>query len=219
MTADILDALPDKTPQNLDAEQALLGKLLLEPSAFRYVNPRLNPEHFYEPVHQRIYAAMLKLREDGKTVTPLVLKHYFDQDKGLSDIGGGAYLSRLAWAAVAIINVTDVSDAVIDLALRRELLTACHVTIQRLMHDEEFGIAAEAAAELMRAADAVAGLQEDAKFQDDYEQNLENLRRNHYAPIRCGSPCVTCETNVMRLQGAKRCAPSKATFPIMRSRP
>ena len=52
-----------------------------------------------------------------------------------------------------------------------------------------------------------------------HEQNLENLRRNHYAPIRCGSPCVTCETNVMRLQGAKRCAPSKATFPIMRSRP
>ena len=51
------------------------------------------------------------------------------------------------------------------------------------------------------------------------KQNLENLRRNHYAPIRCGSPCVTCETNVMRLQGAKRCAPSKATFPIMRSRP
>ena len=52
-----------------------------------------------------------------------------------------------------------------------------------------------------------------------FKQNLENLRRNHYAPIRCGSPCVTCETNVMRLQGAKRCAPSKATFPIMRSRP
>ena len=51
------------------------------------------------------------------------------------------------------------------------------------------------------------------------EQNLENLRRNHYALIRCGSPCVTCETNVMRPQGAKRCAPSKATFPSMRSRP
>src|SRR5213594_2879107 len=49
------------------------------------------------------------------------------------------------------------------------------------------------------------------------EQNLENLRRNCYAPIRHGSPCVTSETNVMRPQGAKRCAPSKATFPSMRS--
>jgi hypothetical protein len=51
------------------------------------------------------------------------------------------------------------------------------------------------------------------------EQNLENLRRNRYAPIRRGSPCVTSETNIMRPQGAKRCAPSKATFPIMPSRP
>src|SRR5438093_9125022 len=49
------------------------------------------------------------------------------------------------------------------------------------------------------------------------KQNLENLRRNCYAPIRQGSPCVTSETNVMRPQGAKRCAPSKATFPSMRS--
>ena len=51
------------------------------------------------------------------------------------------------------------------------------------------------------------------------EQNLENLRRNHYAPLRRGSPCVTSETNVMCPQGAQRCAPSKATFPLMRSRP
>ena len=51
------------------------------------------------------------------------------------------------------------------------------------------------------------------------KQNLENLRRNHYAPIRHGSPCVTYETKVRRSQGAKRCVPSKATFPIMRSRP
>ena len=51
------------------------------------------------------------------------------------------------------------------------------------------------------------------------KQNLENLRRNHYASIRRGSSCVTYEINVMRPQGAKRCAPSKATFPIMRSRP
>jgi AAA-like domain len=50
------------------------------------------------------------------------------------------------------------------------------------------------------------------------KQNLENLRRNPYALIRHGSPCVTYETKVMRPQGAKRCAPSKATFLIMRSR-
>ena len=54
---------------------------------------------------------------------------------------------------------------------------------------------------------------------EDYKQNLENLRRNRYAPRRRGSPCVTSGTKVMRPQGAKRCAPSKATFPIMHSRP
>src|SRR2546423_9398669 len=58
-----------------------------------------------------------------------------------------------------------------------------------------------------------------AKLWQPYKQNLENLRRNHYASIRRGLSCVTYEINVMRPQGAKRCAPSKATFPIMRSRP
>src|SRR5262245_59865220 len=49
--------------------------------------------------------------------------------------------------------------------------------------------------------------------------NQENLRRNHYAPIRRGSPCVTAETHLRRPHGAKRCAPSQAPFPLLPARP
>ena len=122
--------LVDKTPQNLDAEQALLGAILVNNSALRYVTSKLEAAHFWEPVHQRIYEAILHLRDKGQVASPATLKHYFDRDAGLSEIGGGQYLARLAAAAVTVINITDVSEVVLDMALRRRLIEVCQTGIQ-----------------------------------------------------------------------------------------
>jgi replicative DNA helicase len=168
MTAEILP-IADKTPQNLDAEQALLEAILVHNGALRYVTPKLAAEHFWEPVHQRIYEAILHLHGKGQVASPVTLKHYFDQDQGLSEIGGGQYLARLAAAAVTVINVTDVSEVILDLALRRNLIAVCHGGLERLYHDTTWGIASEIAAELSRKAGDVIGVQEDGRFMDDVE--------------------------------------------------
>ena len=109
-------------PHNLEAEQALLGAFLINNEALNQVAAFLEPEHFYLPVHGRVFEAVLKMIERGQIASPVTLKHYFDNDDSLSDVGGAQYLARLAGSAVTIINAEHYGHAIYDLAMRRELL-------------------------------------------------------------------------------------------------
>lgn len=109
-------------PNNIEAEQALLGAIFVNNDALNKVSDFLNPEHFHEPVHQRIYEATLKLVERGQIANPVTLKHFFEADDALTDVEGPKYLARLAGAAVSIINVENYGRVVFDLAIRRELI-------------------------------------------------------------------------------------------------
>ncbi len=109
-------------PANLEAEQALLGAILVNNDAASRVTDFLAPEHFHEPGHQRIYAAALKLIERGQIANPVTLKYFFDQDEALAEVGGAQYLARLAGATVTVINAEHYGRAIFDLALRRGLI-------------------------------------------------------------------------------------------------
>lgn len=110
-------------PYNTEAEQALLGAILINNAAYLRVSEFLQPEHFGNAVHGRIFAAVGKLLARGQIANPVTLKNLFDQDGALTEIGGAQYLARLAAEAVTIINAEDYGRAVQDLYLRRELIT------------------------------------------------------------------------------------------------
>ena len=109
-------------PCNIEAEQALLGALLVNNEALQHIGDKLRAEHFYEPLHLRIFEAIQKFHDKGQIANPITLKHYFDQDAALADIGGGAYLAKLAAAAITVINIGDYSQTIYDLALKRQLI-------------------------------------------------------------------------------------------------
>lgn len=109
-------------PHNAAAERELLGALLINNDALTQVGDFLHDEHFYEPVHQRIYAAIRKFFDRGQLATPVTLKQFFDQDEALADIGGAQYLVKLAAAANAIINIADYGRTIYDMALKRALI-------------------------------------------------------------------------------------------------
>ncbi len=111
-----------EAPCNIEAEQALLGALLVNNEALQHIGDQLRASHFYEPLHQRIFDAIHKFNSKGQIANPVTLKHYFDQDEALSDIGGGAYLTKLAASAVTVINIADYSHMIYDLALKRSLI-------------------------------------------------------------------------------------------------
>src|SRR5580693_1797971 len=109
-------------PYNTEAEQALLGAIFRNNLAHGRVSDFLEAEHFGNAVHARIYAAIGKLIERGQVANPVTLKNLFDQDGALAEIGGAQYLTRLAEAAVTIINAEDYGRRIHDLHLRRQLI-------------------------------------------------------------------------------------------------
>jgi replicative DNA helicase len=109
-------------PHNTEAEQALLGAMLVNNATYHRVSEFLLPDHFYNPAHQRIYAAAVKLIERGQIADPATLKGYFEQDEALTDIGGAQYLGRLAASVVTIINAGDYGRTIYDCYLRRQLI-------------------------------------------------------------------------------------------------
>ena len=109
-------------PHNLEAEQALLGAILVNNESCDRVSAFLTPEHFFEPVHARIYEAASTLIRAGKLASPVTLKTYFEHDATLKDIGGTAYLARLAANATTIINAEEYGRTIYELAQRRKLI-------------------------------------------------------------------------------------------------
>ncbi|MEM8798949.1 MAG: replicative DNA helicase [Pseudomonadota bacterium] len=109
-------------PHLLEAEQALLGAMLVNNAAVEHVQGYLRAEHFYEPVHGDIYAHIVRNFDQGQVATPITLKPFFEADPRLEEAGGADYLARLAGSAVTIINAKDYGRIIHDLALRRELI-------------------------------------------------------------------------------------------------
>jgi replicative DNA helicase len=109
-------------PHNIEAEQALLGAILINNEAYHRVSEFMRPEHFYEPVHGRIFAAMVRLIEGGRLADHLTLKVAFDEDEALRELDGAQYLARLARAAESIINAGDYGRLLHDLGLKRGLI-------------------------------------------------------------------------------------------------
>ncbi len=109
-------------PHNIDAEQALLGILLLNNEAYDRIADFLRIEHFYDPVHGRLYEAIGKLIVNGNLASPVTLRNYLEHDEGLKQLGGASYLGRLTTSATTISHAKQYGQTIYDLALRRMLI-------------------------------------------------------------------------------------------------
>src|ERR1700761_6957983 len=115
--------LPFRTaPHNIEAEQALLGAVLVNNEAFYRVSDFLEPKHFYEPIHQRIYELAASLIRASKIATPVTLKTFLPADFDVGGLSINQYLARLAAEATTIINAEDYGRTVYDLSIRRDLI-------------------------------------------------------------------------------------------------
>ncbi|MGB7035793.1 MAG: replicative DNA helicase [Xanthobacteraceae bacterium] len=109
-------------PHNIEAEQALLGAILVNNEAFYRVSDFLEPKHFFEPIHQRIFELAGSLVRAGKIATPVTLKTFLPADADIAGLSVNQYLARLAAEATTIINAQDYGRTVYDLSMRRDLI-------------------------------------------------------------------------------------------------
>src|ERR1700723_908602 len=115
--------LPFRTaPHNIEAEQALLGAILVNNEAFYRVSDFLEPKHFLEGIHRHIFEIAGTLIRAGKLATPVTLKTFLPSDLDIAGLTVNQYLARLAAEATTIINAEDYGRTIYDLSIRRDLV-------------------------------------------------------------------------------------------------
>lgn len=110
------------SPANIQAEQMLLGVILINHDSLNHVSEFLRAEHFFEPIHQKIYTAIEVITEKGLIATPVTLKSMLDRDEVFQEVGGLDYLGKLATLSMMVINPRDYGKIIYDLALKRNLI-------------------------------------------------------------------------------------------------
>ncbi len=118
------DALPFRSaPHNIEAEQALLGAILVNNEALDRVSGFLSAEHFFDPLHGQIFEVGSKIIQSGKQATPITMRTFFETAEPIDDgLSVPQYLGRLAANATTVINAQDYGRTVYDLAIRRSLI-------------------------------------------------------------------------------------------------
>ncbi|MGC1495216.1 MAG: replicative DNA helicase [Sulfitobacter sp.] len=113
---------PETMPHSIEAEQQLLGAILTNNDIYDRVASIISQRHFYDPVHARIYEIAAARIAKNNLASPVTLKAFMEDDEGLKELGGPAYLARLAGAAISAFAVRDYAQMIYDLAVRRDLI-------------------------------------------------------------------------------------------------
>src|SRR3954463_7574688 len=109
-------------PQNVEAEAALLGALMIDNRLVEDVQLKLRPDHFFEPLHGRIYESILRMTDANRVANPVTLRPLFESDDSIKEVGGPAYLAQLTGSGAAVIGARDFAQQIYDLALLRALI-------------------------------------------------------------------------------------------------
>ncbi|HEY6917558.1 MAG TPA: replicative DNA helicase, partial [Allosphingosinicella sp.] len=124
-------------PHNVEAEAALLGALMIDNRLCEDIQMKLRPDHFHEPLHARIYEAILKLVDKNMIASPVTLRPMFESDEQMKEVGGPAYLAKLTGSGAAIIGARDFADQIYDLALLRALIGVGREMVENALDTSE----------------------------------------------------------------------------------
>lgn len=123
-------------PQNVEAEQALIGAVLANNKAFEKVSEFLKPQHFADSTHAKIFEVISKLILRGRVADVITLKNYFEQEGSLADVGGAKYLVKLADSATPLTNAEYYAQFIYDKYLRRELISTGFDIVNNVMKED-----------------------------------------------------------------------------------
>ncbi len=136
-TSEAAEPLIRALPSNIEAEAAYLGAVLIDNRVIEELNTPLRPDHFFEPVHARIYERVLSLLDRKAVVTPVTLRPYFEADEALKGLGGVAYLARLTADGQGLLAPRELAEQIYELALLRELVAVGRTLVTKAMDTSE----------------------------------------------------------------------------------
>ena len=113
---------PVKQPSNLEAEQALIGSILVNNDIIDEISTIVNSNIFYDPAHIKIYEVIESLNNKGMIANPITLKNFFEKDNMLEEVGGTEYLVKLTRFSGSVKQAIDYAKIIHEMYLRRELV-------------------------------------------------------------------------------------------------
>jgi replicative DNA helicase len=124
-------------PHNVEAEAALLGALMIDNRLAEDIQLKLRPDHFFEPLHARVYEQILKLIDRNMIASPVTLRPLFDADEEMKELGGPSYLAQLTGSGAAIIGARDFANQIYELALLRALIGVGREMVENALDTSE----------------------------------------------------------------------------------
>lgn len=124
-------------PRNIEAEAAFLGAILIDNRVVEDLPVALTPDHFFEPLHGRIFQQTMALIERNSIATPVTLKPYFEADEAIKAVGGPGYLAQLTGSGAGLIGARDFARQIFDLALLRELVGVGRTLVDNALDTSE----------------------------------------------------------------------------------
>jgi len=157
-------------PHSIEAEQQLLGAILTNNDVYDRVASIIGPQHFYDPVHARIYEVASARIAKNNLASPVTLKAFLEDDEGLKELGGPTYLARLAGAAISSFAVRDYAQMIYDMAIRRELIGLGHDIAGRAQRSE---VDLEPREQIVQAEQALYQLAEQGQSESGFQSFLK----------------------------------------------
>ena len=132
------DKINQEIPSNIEAEQHLLGSVLVNNDIIDEIANIINSEKFYDPIHLKIYEVIESLNSKGMIANPITLKNYFEKNQGLDDVGGVEYLVKLTRFSSSVKQAIDYAKVVHENYVKRELIQISqHLKDETLSSDED----------------------------------------------------------------------------------
>ncbi|ABG32739.1 replicative DNA helicase [Roseobacter denitrificans] len=161
---------PETMPHSIEAEQQLLGAILTNNDIYDRVASIIGPQHFYDPVHARIFEIAAARIAKNSLASPVTLKAFMEDDEGLKELGGPAYLARLAGAAISAFAVKDYAQMIYDLAVRRDLIQLGRTISDKAAHVD---VASEPREQIVEAEQALYALAEQGQSESGFQSFLK----------------------------------------------
>ncbi len=159
-----------KLPSNLEAEAAFLGAVLIDNRVIEELQTPIRPDHFFEPLHERIYERILRMIERNATASPVTLRPHFEADEALKELGGPKYLAQLTANGAGLLAPRELAQQIYDLALLRELVSVGRGLVEGALDTSEetspVDRISQAEADLYRVAEGASTGKEAATFRE-----------------------------------------------------
>jgi replicative DNA helicase len=173
-------------PHNFEAEQALLGAILVNNHAYHQVADFLRAEHFADPLHGELFEAVSKLLSRGQSVNVITFKAYIEQNAALREAGGAAYLARMAASSVHMFDAAVFGRIVVEAAARRRLIGLAEEARAAAYAPLSGETATDQVERLERALYDIASDQVEGGFQNSNQIIAKTLRTAEGAYQRAG---------------------------------